>query len=150
MPWTRFLLTCHLSDPDTTNTDQTQATTLTMTLGDSKDVATAIATPSDTLNAIPDGLLDPIITDIDDFSDFYNFDAAVLDKLQLDSGIGTHPSTRTVAQATLQLEDGRQCLLSQMALKSAREDGQRAQKTSRHARRGKNTARLTSLRPEAL
>ena len=107
MPWTRFLLTCHLSDPDTTNTDQTQATALTVTLGDSKDVATAIATPSDTLNAIPDGLLDPIITDIDDFSDFYNFDDAVLDKLQLDSGIGTHPSTRTVAQATLQLEDGR-------------------------------------------
>src|ERR1700735_3131398 len=119
MPWTRFLLTCHLSDPDTTNTDQTQATALTVTLGDSKDVATAIETPSDTLNAIPDGLLDPIITDIDDFSDFYNFDDAVLDKLQLDSGIGTHPSTRTVAQATLQLEDGRQCLLSQMALKSA-------------------------------
>jgi hypothetical protein len=107
MVWTRFLLTCHLSDPDTTNTDQTQATALTVTLGDSKDVATAIATPSDTLNAIPDGLLDPIITDIDDFSDFYNFDDAVLDKLQLDSGIGTHPSTRTVAQATLQLEDGR-------------------------------------------
>jgi hypothetical protein len=82
MPWTRFLLTCHLSDPDTTNTDQTQATALTVTLGDSKDVATAIATPSDTFNAIPDGLLDPIITDIDDFSDFYNFDDAVLDKLQ--------------------------------------------------------------------
>ena len=61
MPWTRFLLTCHLSDPDTTNTDQsTQATALTVTLGDSKDVATAIATPSDTLNVIPDGLLDPI------------------------------------------------------------------------------------------
>src|SRR5467141_4351694 len=40
----------------------------------------------------------------------------------------------------------RQCLLSQIALKSAREDGQRpAQKTSRHARRGRNTARLTSL-----
>ena len=79
MPWTRFLLTCHLSDPDT---DQTQATALTVTLGDSKDVATAIATPSDTLNAIPDGLLDPIITDIDHFSDFYHFDDAVLDKLQ--------------------------------------------------------------------
>src|SRR5467141_2025267 len=44
----------------------------------------------------------------------------------------------------------RQCLLSQIALKSAREDGQRAQKTSRHARRGRNTARLTSLRSEAL
>src|SRR5467141_4062324 len=42
----------------------------------------------------------------------------------------------------------RQCLLS---LKSAREDGQMpAQKTSRHARRGRNTARLTSLGPEAL
>src|SRR5467141_682314 len=38
----------------------------------------------------------------------------------------------------------RQCLLS---LKSAREDGQMpAQKTSRHARRGRNTARLTLLR----
>ena len=49
-----------LNDLDTTNTDQTQATALTATLGDSNDVATAIATPGDTLNAIPDGLLDPI------------------------------------------------------------------------------------------
>src|SRR5467141_2973118 len=50
--------------------------------------------------------LDPIFTDIDDFSDFYNFDDTVLDKLQLDSGTGTHPSTGTVPQATPQLEDG--------------------------------------------
>src|SRR5467141_4351693 len=51
-------------------------------------------------------VLDPIFTDIDDFSDFYNFDDTVLDKLQLDSGTGTHPSTSTVPQATPQLEDG--------------------------------------------
>jgi len=95
-----------LNDPDTTNTDQTQATALTATLGNSNDVATAIATPGDTLNAISDGLLDPIFTDIDDFSDFYHFDNTVLYKLQLDSGVGTHPSTSTVAQATPQPEDG--------------------------------------------
>jgi len=38
----------------------------------------------------------------------------------------------------LNLKMARQCLLSQMALKSAREDDQRAQKTSRHTRRGRN------------
>ncbi|KAN0079215.1 hypothetical protein V8E54_004429 [Elaphomyces granulatus] len=81
------------------------------------------------------------------FGDFYNFDGAALD--ELDSGTGTHPGSLKL-HLNLKMAH-RQCLLSQMALKSAREDGQRrAQRTSRHARRGRNAPRLTSLRPEAL
>jgi hypothetical protein len=58
------------------------------TYGDPNDVATAIAEPGDTLNAIPDGLLDPLFSDVDD---------TVLDELD-----STHPGTSTVAQATPQ------------------------------------------------
>jgi hypothetical protein len=72
------------------------------------------------LNAIPDGLLDPIFTDIDDFSDFCNFDDTVVDKLQLDSG------TCTSLKLYFSLKIAHhQCLLSQVVLKSTREDVKR-------------------------
>jgi hypothetical protein len=77
-------------------------------------------------------------------ANFTNFD---LD--ESDGDTSTHLGTSTVIQTTSQLEDDR--LLSQnIAPKSAREDGQRAQRASSHARRGRNTPRPTSLRSEAL
>ena len=58
-------------------------------------------------------------------ANFTNFD---LD--ESDGDTSTHPGTSTVIQTTSQLEDDR--LLSQnIAPKSAREDGQRAQRASR-------------------
>jgi len=154
---------------DTINTDQTQATALTATPAATpatpNDVATAVVIPAD----------DPLF-DIDDFGDFNNFDDTVLDELdndtgtrdpqfdvddfgdfynfeldELDGGTGIHSGISTVVQATSQFEDDTPLAPAQPdGTQSAREDGQRAQRTSRHARRGRNAPRPTSLRPDSL